>query len=72
MTCLKCLRLLNELLKKSCVVFIILEHLIVVFSFDDLFGLTWRMLTTCLTPTKSPLAPMIIWFLTCDNTLCFG
>jgi hypothetical protein len=25
-----------------------------VFSFDALFGLTWRMLTTCLTLNKSP------------------
>jgi hypothetical protein len=54
MTCLKLLRLLNEPLKKSCVVFVIWEHVIMVFSFDDLFGLTWRMLTTCLTLTKSP------------------
>jgi hypothetical protein len=51
MTCLKWLRLLNEPLKKSCVVFIIWEHVIVVFSFDALFGLTWCMLTTCLTLT---------------------
>jgi hypothetical protein len=29
-------------LKESCVVFIIWEHIIVVFSFDALFGLTWR------------------------------
>jgi hypothetical protein len=34
--------------------------------------LTWRMLTTCLTLTKSPLASMIIWFLTCDAILCFS
>jgi hypothetical protein len=45
---------LMSLWKKSCVVFIIWEHIIVVFSFDALFGLTWRMLTTCLTLTKSP------------------
>jgi hypothetical protein len=32
--------MLDELLKKSCVVLIIL-----VFSFDALFGLSWRMLT---------------------------
>jgi hypothetical protein len=49
MTCLKWLRFLNVLLKESCVVFIIWEHVILVFSFDALFGLTWRMLTTCLT-----------------------
>jgi hypothetical protein len=30
-------------LKESCVVFIIWEHIIVVFFFDALFGLTWRM-----------------------------
>jgi hypothetical protein len=52
MTCLKWLRLLNVHLKGSCVVFIIWEHIIVVFSFDALFGLTWRMLTTCLTLTS--------------------
>jgi hypothetical protein len=49
MTCLKWLRLLNEPLKKSCVIFIIWEHVIVVFSFDALFWLTWHMLTTYLT-----------------------
>jgi hypothetical protein len=59
-------------LKESCVVFIIWEHIIVVFSFDALFGLTWRMLTPCLSTNKSPLASMIIWFLTCDTNLCFG
>jgi hypothetical protein len=49
-TCLKWLRLLNVPLKESCVVFIIWEHIIMVFSFvDALFGLTWRMLTPCLT-----------------------
>jgi hypothetical protein len=52
MNCLKWLRFLNEPLKKSCVVFIIWEHVIVVFSFDALFWLTWRMLTTCLTLTS--------------------
>jgi hypothetical protein len=41
--------LLNVPLKESCVVFIIWKHIIVVFSFDALFGLTWRMLTPCLT-----------------------
>jgi hypothetical protein len=39
---------LMSLWKKLCVVFVIWEHIIVVFSFDALFGLTWRMLTTCL------------------------
>jgi hypothetical protein len=34
-------------LKELCVVFIIQKHNIVVFSFDALFGLTWRMLTPC-------------------------
>jgi hypothetical protein len=51
-TCLKWLRLLNVPLKKSCVVFILWEHIIVVFFFDALFGLTWCMLTTCLTLTS--------------------
>jgi hypothetical protein len=44
--------LLNVPLKESCVVFVIWEHSIVVFSFDALFGLTWCMLTTCLTLTS--------------------
>jgi hypothetical protein len=52
MTCLKWLRLLNVPLKESCVVFIIWEHIIMVFSFDALFGLTWCMLTPCLTLTS--------------------
>jgi hypothetical protein len=33
--------------------------------------LTWHMLTTCWIQTKLPIASMIIWFLTCDATLCF-
>jgi hypothetical protein len=63
MTCLKWLRLLNEPLKKSCVVFIIWEHVIVVFSFDALFGLTWCMLTPCLTLTSryKPLWSFGFW-----------
>jgi hypothetical protein len=52
MNYLKWLRLLNVPLKELCVVFIIWEHIIVVFSFDALFGLTWRMLTPCLTLTS--------------------
>jgi hypothetical protein len=52
MTCLKWLRLLNVHLKESCVVYIIWEHIIVVFSFDPLFGLTWYMLTPYLTLTS--------------------
>jgi hypothetical protein len=63
MTCLKWLRLLNVLLKESCIVFIIWEYIIVVFSFDALFGLTWRMLTPCLTLTSylKPLWSFIFW-----------
>jgi hypothetical protein len=57
MTCLKWLKLLNVPLKESCIVFIIWEHIIMVFSFDALFGLTWRMLTPCLTLT-SRLKPL--------------
>jgi hypothetical protein len=49
MTWLKWLRLLNVPFKESCVVFIIWEHIIAIFSFDALFRLIWRMLTTCLT-----------------------
>jgi hypothetical protein len=63
MTCLKLLRLLNVPLKESCVVFIIWEHIIVVFSFDALFGLTWRMLTPCFTLTSchKPLWSFGFW-----------
>jgi hypothetical protein len=57
MTCLKWLILLNVTLKESCIVIIIWEHIIVVFSFDALFGLTWRMITPCLTLT-SRLKPL--------------
>jgi hypothetical protein len=65
MTCLKWLRLLNVPLKESWVVFIIWEHIIVVFSFDALFGLTWRMLTPCLTLTTSlkPLWSFGFWLM---------
>jgi hypothetical protein len=64
-TCLKWLRLLNVPLKESSVVFIIWEHIIVVFSFDALFGLTWRMLTPCLTLTcrLKPLWSFGFWLL---------
>jgi hypothetical protein len=34
-------------------VFIMWKHLFG-FLLDDIFGLTWRMLTTCLALTKSP------------------
>jgi hypothetical protein len=63
MNCLKLLRLLNVPLKESCVVFIIWEHIIVVFSFDALFGLTWHMLTTCFTLTShhKPLWSFGFW-----------
>jgi hypothetical protein len=44
---------LMSLWKKSCVVFIIWKQLFG-FLLDALFGLTWHMLTTCLTLTKSP------------------
>jgi hypothetical protein len=46
----------------------------VVFSFDALFGLTWHMLTPCLTTNQLPQASMIIWFLmlhACLCTICF-
>jgi hypothetical protein len=49
MNCLKWLRLLNVPFKESCIVFIMREHIIVAFSFDALFGLTWCMLTPWLT-----------------------
>jgi hypothetical protein len=65
MTCLKWLRLLNVPLKESCVVFIIWEHIIVVFSFDALFGLNWCMLTPCLTLTSrhKPLWSFGFWLM---------
>jgi hypothetical protein len=44
---------LMSLWKKSCVV-LLYGSIYLVFSFDALFGLTWLMLTTCLTLTKSP------------------
>jgi hypothetical protein len=64
MTCLKWLRVLNVPLKESCIVFIIIwEHIIVVFSIDALLGLTWRMLTPCLTLTSrlKPLWSLGFW-----------
>jgi hypothetical protein len=63
MTFIKWIRLLNVPLKESCIVFIIWEHIIVVFSFDALFGVTWRMLTTCLTLTSrhKPLWSFGFW-----------
>jgi hypothetical protein len=62
MTCLKWLRLINAPLKKSCVVFIMWKHLFG-FLLDALFGLTWRVLTTCLTLTShhKPLWSFGFW-----------
>ena len=45
MTCLKYLRVPNVPLKESC--FVSIKHKIVVFSFNALFGLTWRMFISC-------------------------
>jgi hypothetical protein len=61
---------LMSLWKNHALFFIIWKHLFG-FLLDASFGLTWRMLTTCLTLTKLPQASMIIWFLTCDTILCF-
>jgi hypothetical protein len=52
MTCLKWLILLNEHLKKNHALFLLYGSIYLVFSFDALFGLTWCMLTTCLTLTS--------------------
>ena len=58
MTCFKWLRVLNVPLKLNHVLFlIILKHYIVASSFDDLFGLTWRMLTPCYDYKQSHLSP---------------
>jgi hypothetical protein len=63
MTCLKWLRLLNEPLKKSCVVFYYMEAFYCGFLLDALFGLIWHMLTTCLTLTThhNPLWSFGFW-----------
>jgi hypothetical protein len=63
-TCLKWLRLLNEPLKKSCVVLIIWKHYFG-FLLDALFGLTWHMLT-CVRLIRShhkPLWSFSFWLL---------
>jgi hypothetical protein len=52
MTCLKWLRLLNEPLKKIMHCFYYMEAFYCGFLLDALFGLTWRMPTTCLTLTS--------------------
>jgi hypothetical protein len=39
---------------KNHALFLLCGSIYLVFSFDALFGLTWCMLTTCLTLTKSP------------------
>jgi hypothetical protein len=54
--CLMCLW------KNHAFFFILEKHIIVVFSFDALFGLTWHMLTPCLTLNQSRQASMIICF----------
>jgi hypothetical protein len=64
MTCLKWPRLLNEPLKKSCVVFIIWKHYFG-FLLDALFGLTWRMLTHVwlIQSRHKPLRSFSFWLL---------
>jgi hypothetical protein len=39
---------------KNHALFLFCGSIYMVFYFDALFGLTWRMLTTCLTLKKSP------------------
>jgi hypothetical protein len=56
---------------KHHALFLLFGSINLVFSFDALFGLTWYMLTPCWLQNKSPIASMIILFLTCDTTLCF-
>jgi hypothetical protein len=53
---------LMSLWKKSCIVFIMWKHLFG-FLLDALFGLAWRMLTTCLTLTShhKPLWSFGFW-----------
>jgi hypothetical protein len=55
--CLMCLW------KKSCIVFCYMEAFYCGFLLDALFGLTWRMLTTCLTLTnrRKPLWSFGFW-----------
>jgi hypothetical protein len=45
---------------KNHVLFLLYESIYLVFSFDALFGLTWRMLTPCWLQNKTPIASMII------------
>jgi hypothetical protein len=51
--------------KNHAMFFIIQKHNIVVFSFDALFGLTWRMLTPCYDykPVASSLYDHLIFWL---------
>jgi uncharacterized membrane protein len=39
---------------KNYALFLLCGSIYLIFSFDALFGLTWHMLTTCLTYTKLP------------------
>jgi hypothetical protein len=63
MTCLKWLRLLNVPLKKIMRCFCYMEAFYCGFLLDALFGLTWRMLTPCLTQTShyKPLWSFGFW-----------
>jgi hypothetical protein len=48
---------------KNHALFLLCESIYLVFSFDVLFGLTWRMLTTCLTLTSrhKPVWSFGVW-----------
>jgi hypothetical protein len=55
--------LLNEPLKKNHALILLCGSIYLVFSFDALFGLTWRMLTTCLALTSHHnfLVGYVVW-----------
>jgi hypothetical protein len=52
-------------LRKNHALFLLCRSIYLVFSFDALFGLSWRMLTTCLTLTShhKPLWSFSFWLL---------
>jgi hypothetical protein len=56
---------LMSLWNKNHALFLLCGSIYLVFSFDALFGLTWRMLTTCLTLTSrhKPLWSFSFWHL---------
>jgi hypothetical protein len=63
---------LMSLWKNHALFFLLCGSIYLVFSFDALIWVDLTHAYTCWLQIKSHIASMIIWFLTCDTTLCLS